>query len=109
MKSSDKRRTFAWLRDRYRSRCAYCECPLTHREDTIDHFMPKALGGTNDRENLRLACNPCNEEKADMHPDDWLRLIADRPKSTRRPTASEERIAILARIAQAAREKARGA
>ena len=30
----------------------------------IDHRIPKALGGKNLRENLRLLCRQCNQRKA---------------------------------------------
>ena len=32
---------------------------------TVDHIVPKARGGTNDPENLRVLCRPCNSRKHD--------------------------------------------
>lgn len=32
---------------------------------TIDHIIPKSKGGTDDPENLRLACGSCNAAKKD--------------------------------------------
>ena len=32
---------------------------------TIDHVIPRSLGGTNQEDNLQLLCKECNEEKAD--------------------------------------------
>jgi 5-methylcytosine-specific restriction endonuclease McrA len=29
----------------------------------IDHFIPLAKGGTNDLDNLRCSCSPCNKQK----------------------------------------------
>ena len=46
--------------------CTYCGTegdpsnPLT-----ADHFVPKALGGTDDRDNLVTACRRCNSAKRD--------------------------------------------
>jgi 5-methylcytosine-specific restriction protein A len=46
--------------------CTYCGTegdpsnPLT-----ADHFIPKALGGTDDRDNLVTACRRCNSAKRD--------------------------------------------
>ncbi|MBC2768576.1 HNH endonuclease [Pusillimonas sp. 7-48] len=38
----------------------------THTEGvylSIDHIVPKAKGGTNDRSNLRVLCTTCNTRK----------------------------------------------
>jgi len=43
-------------------RCALCgELMLEGFE--MDHIIPLARGGTNDRENFQLACQGCNAEK----------------------------------------------
>lgn len=39
---------------------------------TIDHYIPKAHGGTWQLENLRLAHNLCNSLKANLMPTDSL-------------------------------------
>lgn len=41
--------------------CAYCGL----RADTIDHVLPRALGGVNSYENCVAACYKCNNKKAD--------------------------------------------
>lgn len=33
------------------------------REATVDHIHPKARGGTNRMDNLRVICRDCNERK----------------------------------------------
>jgi hypothetical protein len=50
-----------------RFRCSYC---LTSQHVIgplleIDHIVPQARGGTDDEENLFLACPMCNSHKAD--------------------------------------------
>lgn len=50
-----------------RFRCGYC---LTSQHIIgplleIDHIIPQAKGGTNDEENLFLACPLCNSHKSD--------------------------------------------
>jgi hypothetical protein len=47
--------------------CAYCDDDATH----VDHIVPLAQGGTDDRENLAPACRWCNEEKLDFTPEQW--------------------------------------
>ncbi len=51
--------------------CQYCgsnETPLH-----CDHVMPLMRGGTNDLDNLKTACAPCNRRKKDLLPDEWVR------------------------------------
>jgi 5-methylcytosine-specific restriction endonuclease McrA len=50
--------------------CAYCGVQIGMK-GTVDHYMPQALGGTNEQSNLRWCCLKCNNLKADMHPDAW--------------------------------------
>jgi len=50
-------------------RCRYCRRPLTRREATIDHVIPRRLGGSDDENNLVAACQPCNSRKWAYLPD----------------------------------------
>lgn len=50
------------------NRCYLCGKKL--KKYHIDHFIPLALGGTNDPGNLRLACPKCNKSKGAKHPHD---------------------------------------
>jgi hypothetical protein len=47
-------------------RCGYCltDEALSGIPLTLDHVVPVAAGGPNTRDNLWLACRPCNEFKA---------------------------------------------
>lgn len=48
-----------------RDPCAYCSTKLTPKEITIDHIVPKALGGSKGSwTNRTAACRPCNGGKA---------------------------------------------
>lgn len=55
------------------NRCYICHKKL--KKYHIDHFIPLALGGTNEPGNLRLACPKCNTSKSDKHPHDIGILI----------------------------------
>lgn len=78
-------------------RCAYCGIGTGLRRGTIDHYMPLALGGTSERENLRWACATCNGLKGSMHPNDWERV---RPKNKRGSTKHEKRCEAIASAIQ---------
>ncbi len=62
-------RISAKLRDKIRlaanNCCGYCKSPqhLIPMPFEIEHFLPIAEGGTNDEENLWLACRVCNSFK----------------------------------------------
>ena len=45
--------------DRDGYRCRYCGQPAS----TVDHIIPKAHGGTDDRSNLVACCRSCNSVK----------------------------------------------
>ena len=45
-------------------RCYYCKDEVEKKQATIDHVSPRASGGTEDLQNLVIACKPCNSKKA---------------------------------------------
>jgi 5-methylcytosine-specific restriction endonuclease McrA len=57
------------LMDRTGGICEYCGVQTTTeagpRRRTIDHVIPKCLEGSDDLDNLKLACDACNRAKAD--------------------------------------------
>lgn len=63
---------------------------------TIDHYLPQALGGTNEWDNLRWCCNECNGLKAAMSPQEWATKLKT---AARQPTRYERKVALLAGIA----------
>jgi 5-methylcytosine-specific restriction endonuclease McrA len=50
----------------YDDRCWMCGAPAT----CTDHFIPISRGGSDDKENLRPACTPCNASKGARLPDE---------------------------------------
>jgi hypothetical protein len=55
--------------------CFYCDAIFTERlsrNRTLDHYIPKHEDGTDDIDNLRLACYACNQAKGIMHGDKFL-------------------------------------
>jgi hypothetical protein len=54
------------VRVRARGLCEYCCCPEEFSPDTfsLEHIVPRALGGEGSSGNLALACQGCNGFKA---------------------------------------------
>lgn len=46
-------------------RCVYCGATAQDERLMVDHIVPVAAGGSDDRENLATACAPCNLGKSD--------------------------------------------
>lgn len=57
-----------WRRDNFT--CQYCGVRPAEDECTIDHVVPKSLGGETSWTNCVLACYQCNSQKADRRPED---------------------------------------
>lgn len=70
-------RKFKLLKDRERLcerqnwRCCYCgirmqlEVHFQRDSATLEHVVPRSLGGPDDEGNIVMACYPCNHERAD--------------------------------------------
>lgn len=54
-------------RDRYT--CQYCGTQPGKDRLTVDHVVPRSLGGTTAWENVVTACGPCNRRKGNRSPD----------------------------------------
>jgi len=57
-------------------KCIHCNARLTvpldgHSGFTVEHIVPRSAGGTNDLENIALACGGCNSEKGIRHDADY--------------------------------------
>ena len=53
------------IRKRANYICEYCHSPekLSANRFTVDHVIPKSLGGSDELDNLALACRRCNERR----------------------------------------------
>jgi hypothetical protein len=53
------------IRERAKYICEYCHSSerLSANRFTIDHVIPKSLGGSDETNNLALACRRCNERR----------------------------------------------
>lgn len=66
-------RTIVYRRDGYK--CLSCG---SQKELTLDHIVPKSIGGTNHKNNLQTLCKPCNQKKGDRIRD-YRELTAPAP------------------------------
>lgn len=53
--------------------CNYCGVWVISSRITLDHVVPKSKGGSDHHSNLVASCKPCNEEKADLSLDEFLK------------------------------------
>lgn len=54
--------------------CYLCGRDLTVEQITLDHVKPKAAGGGNSSDNLRICCRRCNMYRATMPVTYWRML-----------------------------------
>lgn len=52
-------------------KCAVCRISIA-KNYHVDHVIPLALGGSNNRDNLQLLCPSCNLSKNAQHPVDFM-------------------------------------
>lgn len=60
-----------------KGRCYWCFCEVEPVTASIDHVIPRSLGGRGSK-NLVLSCKPCNKEKSCLRPQEFVkrRLMA---------------------------------
>lgn len=68
------------LRDQHR--CQYCG--TRSNPFTIDHVVPKERGGSENWENLVIACQSCNRRKGNRSPDEAAMPLLKRPRKPSR-------------------------
>ena len=51
--------------------CYYCHQIFLYHQLTVEHIIPLICGGTNDDNNITLACVPCNQKQGRIV---WLQI-----------------------------------
>lgn len=51
--------------------CCLCLNPIEFGKDSLEHIVPKQLGGTNEYSNLAVACFSCNVKKSNRTYEDF--------------------------------------
>lgn len=57
--------------------CFYCNDIIPRKRRSLDHLIPKSMGGTWDIENIVLCCWECNHAKADMTLAEFVDFVAE--------------------------------
>ena len=71
------------------SHCQYCGKQFSTKELTVDHVVPRVLGGLHTWKNLVCSCVPCNAKKGGRTPEQaHMRLIRKPVKPRRNPVIS---------------------
>ncbi len=55
--------------------CYYCKKPISLKEATTDHIVPRSKGGDSSRENLVVACEPCNFNKDELTEEEYNSML----------------------------------
>jgi len=64
--------------------CAYCGDPITKKDTTRDHVIPRSRGGCGKEDNIKPACRRCNTLKADKSLEEFrLDLFKDSPNPSK--------------------------
>lgn len=75
-------RKLIFRRDNYS--CGYCGLKFNSNQLTIDHILPKSLGGANSFTNCVSACITCNQLKKNRTPADANMVLKIKPKAPSR-------------------------
>lgn len=59
--------------DRDGNICLYCEGELTYDSWHMDHFVPLSRGGLHRASNCVVSCIPCNSQKHNSMPEEFIR------------------------------------
>lgn len=67
-------------------KCCWCGCECVAESNcqnsaTIEHVVPRSLGGSDDWDNLAMACNKCNHRRGIKSVDDMLEITVSVDKS----------------------------
>jgi 5-methylcytosine-specific restriction endonuclease McrA len=82
MKAARKKQIFDLVYRRDGGCCVYCGIPVRHRARgshraldlaTLDHRIPRSIGGPTVPDNLVLACHACNNARGTLDEQDFRR------------------------------------
>lgn len=66
-----------------KGRCSYCREPIKIHQITGDHIKPRKKGGTVTKENIKCACESCNNVKDRLSEKKYISLLKNPPKDAK--------------------------
>jgi len=67
----------SYIYERDGRKCRFCAKCLRFHQASLDHYLPRSKGGTNDIFNLILSCKKCNKLKKSSIPSDFEQVMID--------------------------------
>lgn len=58
--------------------CHYCNTPVDILSLTLDHAIPRIIGGRFEIDNMRVCCRPCNQRKGEMTAEGFKAVLVFR-------------------------------
>lgn len=56
------------IKQKSKNKCYWCGIKVEEYNINFDHYIPIALGGLSNKENIVLSCKKCNQSKGSKHP-----------------------------------------
>ncbi len=60
------------IKEHFNCTCVYCGEPYELHELTIDHVLPRSLGGETINTNVVPACQCCNQDNGSRNWEEWM-------------------------------------
>lgn len=61
--------------------CPYCTSRMRSHDKSLDHILPRSLGGWHSRTNVLVCCKSCNASKRTKTPSQWLAKLKPERRS----------------------------
>lgn len=61
----------SFFRNKKQIECFYCEIPLSFKNATVEHLIPRSNGGADVKKNCTIACQVCNSYRQSIPSNQW--------------------------------------
>lgn len=81
------------LWDHWHGHCYWCEEWVEYEDSTIEHLVPIASGGHHTKDNVVMACMPCNARRGHTDVEAWTTYITEGGTRPSRPRKNRGELA----------------